>query len=100
MDDELVAQFTAITGATPDRATQYLRLTDADMQQAIDLFFASDGVDLEGGASAVPTQTAPPIPHPSTRPVGHSSVHQDESGVIHIDSDEELSDGDEPEITG
>lgn len=34
-----MAQFTEITGATPELATQYLQLADFDIQQSMQLFF-------------------------------------------------------------
>ena len=98
MDDDSVGQFIGITGTSPERALQYLRLTDGNIEQAIELFYASDGVDLEGVASAQTLQP-PPVPPPQTRPVSIRHQYQDDDGVVHIDSDEETSDGDIPEIT-
>ncbi|KAA6416090.1 MAG: hypothetical protein FRX48_00809 [Lasallia pustulata] len=98
-EDGAVAQFTAITGTTLEIANQYLRLTDGNMQQAIELFFASDGVDLEVPTSTTRVPQAPPVPSTSTRPSGHRSPYEDEDGVVHVDSDPEISDADEPEIT-
>jgi len=46
--DDLLAQFTSITGAAPERAQQYLTLTDNNVEQAIQLYFESDGVDMGG----------------------------------------------------
>lgn len=98
-EDGAVAQFTAITGTTLDIANQYLRLTDGNMQQAIELFFASDGVDLAGPTSTTRGSQAPPISSASTRPSGRRSAYEDEDGIVHVDSDPEISDGDEPEVT-
>ncbi|KAJ5717443.1 hypothetical protein N7488_003089 [Penicillium malachiteum] len=71
MDDNVVAQFTEITGSTPELATQYLQLTDFNIEQAMQLFF-------ENGGASLTEET----PRPS-RPSGY----EDESGVVHIDSD-------------
>lgn len=98
-EDGPVAQFTAITGTTLDIANQYLRLTDGNMQQAIELFFTSDGADLAGPSSTTRIPQAPAIPTASARPSGQRSAYEDEDGIVHVDSDPEISDGDEPEIT-
>lgn len=50
--DDVLAQFTSITGAEPDRAQQYLTLTDNNVEQAIQLYFESDGVDMGGSLPA------------------------------------------------
>lgn len=82
MEDEAVANFIAITGAAPERALQYLTLSDNNLQQAIELFYNSDGINL-GETAATPAETnqAPPVPSQS-----HPSAHHD---VINLDSDEE-----------
>lgn len=98
-EDGPVAQFTAITGTTLDIANQYLRLTDGNMQQAIELFFASDGVDLAGPTSTTRAPEAALISSASSRPSGLRSAYEDKDGIVHVDSDAEGSDGDEPEIT-
>ena len=51
MDDDTVAQFTSITNATADRAKQYLTVSDFDLEQAIQLYFESGGVDMGGAAT-------------------------------------------------
>ena len=91
MDDTALATFTSITGTTPDRATQYLRLTEGDLQQAIELFYANDGAELEGPNSTTPGQISqtPPLPPSRTRPPGHRPAYEDEDGVVHIDSDQD-----------
>ncbi|KAJ5082131.1 hypothetical protein N7532_011174 [Penicillium argentinense] len=69
MESDVVAQFTEITGSTPELATQYLQLADFNIEQAMQLYFEN------GGLSEEPSQ--PP----------RSSRFEDESGVVHIDSD-------------
>lgn len=58
MDDDTVAQFTAITNATPERAKQYLTVSDFDLEQAIQLYFESGGVDMGGAAGELPASTS------------------------------------------
>ena len=89
MDDTALATFTSITGTTPDRAAQYLKLTEGDVQQAIEFFYANDGAELETPASSAPSQTsqAPPVQPSLTRPQGRTQGYEDEDGVVHIDSD-------------
>lgn len=92
MDEEAVAQFVSFTSSTPDQAIQYLRLTDGDIQQAIDLFYANDGNDLSSSAQAPPTSST------RTRPPGLSQRgYEDSHGIVHLDSDSEFSDDENPE---
>ena len=90
-EDGAVAQFTAITDATPERARQYLRLADDNIEQAIELFFANDGADVGGTASAQVTQnTQPPVEaafHP--QPMPRQQTYEDDEGIVHLDSDNE-----------
>ena len=103
MDEENVAQFISVTGSTTERALQYLGLSDDNIEQAVELFFTTGGVDL---AEPVPTTTNPPTsetlpassepsrsaaPHPRSQPQGE---------IISIDSDEEILDDNDPVITG
>ncbi|KAL8950212.1 MAG: hypothetical protein Q9222_003741 [Ikaeria aurantiellina] len=89
MDDEAFAQFAAITGTKPETARQYLGFTDGDVQQAIELFFANEGADLEIPAATNPQASshAPPVPDPSTRPTAAQSAPQASGDIVHIDSD-------------
>ncbi|KAI4749877.1 hypothetical protein E4T45_14810, partial [Aureobasidium sp. EXF-8846] len=81
MDDELIANFTAITEATPERARQYLTLTESNLEQAIQLYFDSNGADM---GAAMPQQSAPPAAQPASR-----RYNQDDNGVVTIDSDDD-----------
>lgn len=83
MDDELIANFTAITSATPERARQYLTLTDSNLEQAIQLFFDSDGADM---GAALPQQPAQSAPQPASR-----RYTEDNNGVVTIDSDDDMA---------
>lgn len=71
MDSDVVAQFAEITGSTPELATQYLTLADFQIEQAMQLYF-------ENGGAPLTEEPARPPP---------SANFQDESGVVHIDSD-------------
>ena len=100
MEDETVAQFASITGSSPALAAQYLRLAEYHTEQAIELFYANDGADLEPSLQP-PHSQPPPVPAPSTRPTGRARGYQDEDGVVHLDSDQEdpdYSDDDEVEV--
>jgi hypothetical protein len=76
MEDENIVNFVSITSCEPDKAAQYLRLTDGNFEQAIQLYFDSPNLDF-GGASAAPAQNASSAQNP-----------------IPIDSDEDMSDPD------
>lgn len=84
MDDEAVSMFTSLTGATASQAQQYLQLAEGNLEQAAQLWFET------GGSLATDSSTAPPVPS-STRPstTQTSGYREDESGVIHIDSDDD-----------
>lgn len=55
--DEAVEQMVMITATTPERAQQYLQVTDGDVSQAVSLFFENGGVDLGGGPTTATTMT-------------------------------------------
>lgn len=104
MNEDANAQFSVITGSTPAIAAQYLRLADNNTEQAIGLYFANDGADLD--PSSVPPQSShpPPVHSSSTRPPGHQRGYEDEEGIVHLDSDQEdedfIDDDDDVEVTG
>lgn len=88
MDPSLVEQFTSITGSTSSIAEQYLRLGDRDLEQAIGLFYANEGAELEPPApNEQNNSTSSSMPRSNHRGPGYT----DEDGVVHLDSD----DGDE-----
>lgn len=76
--DAAIAQMVAFTDATPDRARQYLQVTDGDVEQAVSLFFESGGVDL-GGPTPVVTES-------STTAVGSGNARD----PISIDDEEDV----------
>ena len=88
MDDEKIAEFTAITAATPELARQYITLGDGNVEQAIQLFFESGGVDMGATYDTAQQQSAPAVPPASSRPAAASG-----DDPIQIDSDDENSDG-------
>ncbi|WEW60067.1 UBX domain protein Ubx2 [Emydomyces testavorans] len=79
MEDIAVAQFTEITGSSPEIATHYLQLTDYNLQTAMQLYFENGGADIQ-----TETPTAP-APRSSSR----SHAFEDENGAVHIDSDDQ-----------
>ena len=79
MSDAAVAQFTEITGASPQVASQYLQITDNNLESAMQLYFENDGAPLQ-------------IPGSEQRPSSgrqRSAGYEDEDGVVHLDSDDE-----------
>ena len=77
MDTDVVAQFTEITSSSPELAIQYLQLTDFNIEQAMQLYFENGGAPL----------TEEPEPQRAPR----TSGREDESGVVHIDSDDDVT---------
>jgi UBX domain-containing protein 7 len=89
MQADLLAQFTSITDASVSKAEQYLRITEWNLEQAIQLFFDSDGVDLDPAPSsnattATAATSAQGAVAPSSRQLGRTS-----SDAIPIDDDDE-----------
>lgn len=95
MDNDTLSKFTAITSTTNESAQQYLNLTDGNLEQALELYFASDGADLEPVSSTNPAH-AVQVPPTSTGPSRRQQGYEDESGVVHVDSESGSEDlGDE-----
>ena len=93
MDADAIAQFAGITGSSDHIAAQYLGFAEGNTEQAIELFYANEGADLEASPTHThQSQAPPPIPPPSTRPSGHRQGYEDEEGIVHIDSDQEDQD--------
>ncbi|KAK5050758.1 hypothetical protein LTR84_003317 [Exophiala bonariae] len=86
--DEAIATLVAVTGTTPELAAQYAQLADGDANQAVTLFFENGGADLAASTSSQLPSTAT-----SNQP-GHA---QD---PINIDEDDNITDDNDPEITG
>ncbi|KAI9759434.1 MAG: hypothetical protein M4579_002348 [Chaenotheca gracillima] len=89
MDDQ-VAAFTGVTGCGTEKAEQYLRISEGNLEHAVQLFFESGGLDLDdqaaAAASAAPSQPPPP---PSLRPQPPTGRASNEP--IEIDSDDEFT---------
>lgn len=66
-----MAQFAEITGSVPELATQYLQLADFNIEQAMQLYFENGGAPLTEEPANPPRQSA----------------YEDESGIVHVDSD-------------
>ncbi|KAL2860873.1 DNA-protein crosslink repair co-factor UBX5 [Aspergillus lucknowensis] len=91
MDGDIVAQFAEFTGSTPELAAQYLQLTEFNIEQAMQLYFDNDGAPL--------TRESPPsasTPSRGPRPSGY----EDESGVVHLDSDDDDTQTEPRELGG
>ena len=97
MDDDSLSNFTVITSSTADKARQYLSLTDGNLEQALELYFTNDGADLEPASNANHTSSsqAPSVPSSSTRSARRDRAYEDNEGVVHVDSDEDLEASDE-----
>ncbi|KAL4881385.1 hypothetical protein BJY04DRAFT_207501 [Aspergillus karnatakaensis] len=79
MDGDVVAQFAEITGSNPELAAQYLQLTDFNIEQAMQLYFDNNGAPL----------TQEPVPSTSAPSRASRPAYEDDSGVVHLDSDDE-----------
>jgi hypothetical protein len=91
--DDLIAQFTAITGTNASKARPYLNLTDGNLEQAIQLFFEDPNLAVE---STSPPPPPAPAPAPVSRPAPRSrTYHEDADGVVYVPSD---SDGEEMDL--
>lgn len=77
----MVAQFTEITGSSPQLATQYLQLADFNIEQAMQLYFENGGAPL----------TEEPLPSTSTPHAPPTAGREHESGVVNIDSDDDVT---------
>lgn len=87
--DDAIAQMVSLTNTTPECAQQYLQVADGDLQQAISLFFENGGADLGGSSTNTATQ--------SGRQVAGAG---DSQNPIPLDDDENISDDNDPAITG
>lgn len=104
MDEQAISEFTAITNSSRQVAERYLSLSDGNLEQAMQLYFDSGGLDLE--QDIAPTTSS--WEHPPTQSVAASTAQQptrggtsytDENGVVVIDSDDEVMANDEQETT-
>ncbi|KAF9886042.1 hypothetical protein FE257_012098 [Aspergillus nanangensis] len=82
MDSDVVAQFTEITGSDPSIATQYLQITEFNIEQAMQLYFESGGEPLPFG-----TPAAASVPQQAPRRAGH----EDQPGLVNLDSDDDVT---------
>ncbi|KAH6895936.1 hypothetical protein B0T10DRAFT_229482 [Thelonectria olida] len=85
MEDEHIANFNAITGASPEVSRSFLEMTAGNFERAVELFF--ENPDLASGVGAGLSANNNP---PATAPASRSNIgRQDSDGIIHIDSDED-----------
>jgi UBX domain-containing protein 7 len=80
--DELVSQFVAITDTTSEKARQYLNISDGNIENAVELFFTTGGVDLIENADSAPATSDQPS---TTR----AAATREQPEVIDLDSDED-----------
>ena len=92
--DEAISQLVSITACTPEIARQYVQLADGDTNQAVQLFFENGGADLAANESSS-RRPPPPIPS-SSRPPGTG----DAQNPISLGDDDNVSDDNDPEVTG
>lgn len=87
MDDK-IAEVIAFTSTSPERAAQYLQLSDNNVEQAVQLYFDAPNLDL-GGTEPVPSGSAqPPPPATASQPI---EIDDDEDEAMHIESDDDTS---------
>ena len=89
MDPAALTQFASITGCSNHIAAQYLGLADGDAEQAIELYFANGGAELQTAPTdfqqSDSVRSAPSQPSHSQR---QNRGYQDEDGVVHLDDSE------------
>jgi hypothetical protein len=101
MADEQVAEFVAITSSSPERAAQYLNLADNNLEQALQLYFDSGGVDLAPTPAEPSRRTAASNARSVSPPPNLSGVKvfggykENRNGVIEIESDDDDEDEDQ-----
>lgn len=78
--DAAIAQMVAFTDTTPDRAQQYLQVTDGDVEQAVSLFFESGGGDL--GGTTTTSAAAPAVASGSGAAEDPISIDEDEMADV------------------
>lgn len=67
MADESISMFIAFTESSPEKAQQYLQLTDGNVEQAVELFF--NNPDLGVAATAPSSDPAPPSTRDNPIPI-------------------------------
>lgn len=78
-DDDVLAQLISFTGATPERAAQYLQLADNNLEAAASLYFESGGVDMGAPVTRAEPVSATAQPNANRdRPIVIDSDNEDE----------------------
>ena len=101
--DEAVAQFVSITDCSPHVAEQYLNLADGRLEEAMQLFLDSGGLDLHDSApSQSRATTASGVADPDARPAAPWPPRRDAPlaplvprEIVDVQSDEDLTDEDD-----
>ncbi|KAF2280668.1 uncharacterized protein EI97DRAFT_438129 [Westerdykella ornata] len=108
--DEDISSFVAITSADPSKAAQYLRLTDNNLEQAIQLFFDSPNLDVGGEPQSGTSNAQNPIqidsddersdnePRPSGSRARQSTIEDDEAMARRLQEEMYGGAGPEPEV--
>lgn len=72
-----IAQFMSITDCTQQKAESYLKVSDYDLEQALQLFFDTGGADMEASTPA-PFVTSP---FPTRPPFGTDPIDDDATDI-------------------
>ncbi|KAK3329881.1 hypothetical protein B0H66DRAFT_469667 [Apodospora peruviana] len=99
-DDERLDAFVGITGASETAGRRMMELCGGDLEQAIQLWFNDEELQrsLSAPVSVVPSTSTSTAPARSantatsrSRPSGRRTIgREDDEGVIHIDSDDDV----------
>jgi UBX domain-containing protein 7 len=94
---EDVEQFMGITGANDDAARRMLEMCGADIEQAVQLWFADEELQRTLSAPVPAAQSAGPSTNasraqsrPSRSRSNRRAGREDDQGVIHLDSDDDI----------
>lgn len=99
IDEAIVDQFCAITDAPKRKAETYLRVSDMNLEQAIQLYFETGGVDMDVPASSS-TPSAPPLPARPVTGAGTEPIEIDDDADEDLREALEASGGNVPVSTG
>ena len=85
--EEDILNFVSITSADPEKAASYLRLTENNLEQAIQLYFDSPNLDVGVGAGSGGGSSRPP-----------QNAASSAQNPIQIDSDDDMDNLDDPSL--
>ncbi|KAI9668199.1 MAG: hypothetical protein M1821_001019 [Bathelium mastoideum] len=75
--EEKIDQFIELTAAERQKASQYLAVSDNNLEQAVALFYETGGIDLDNQSASVPTSS-----HGPSNPIPVDSDPDDDDVVI------------------